>query len=678
VPSYYNGAAPWSGRVTAIAHDPTNAAVAYLGSADGGVWKTTDSGVNWKPIFDSVGGKPAPSLAIGSIAVDPQDPSVIYVGTGEPNNRNSSYFGAGIFRRKNGAWSKIGGTTFDNCYLSNVAVQPNSSSTIFAAVGNTGRYDTSATCKNGIWRSKNGGTNWTRVITGSVSDLVSKPGSPTTWYAGFTGFGVWRSTQDGDTGSWTRLAGGLPTTNLGRVALAVTPDNASRLYAAIGNSSNDKALGTFTSPDSGDNWSALPYTDFCSYTNSDQSGQCSYDLSAAAYPANEDYIYVGGIRLRRYNGSSWATLGYDGTHSGPGFIHVDFHAVGFDADNRLWVGSDGGAYRKDSGDAAFTNLNATLGITQFYPGITGHPNSLFLGGTQDNGSLQYTPSDGWYELEVGDGGYTAYDGTNAYKFTTYVNATVDRDPGGQCLFTTLSQSELSGCAKYVTEPSLFISPLVRSPSKPATLFVGTDRVWKTTNDGSTWTHESPEFPGDSGNARVSAVAQATSDSRVLYAAWSTDPSLAQNNGTGESFVGRTQNANAATPSWVGTGDLPQRFITDIAVKNSAPNIAWVTLSGYNTGHVFRTQNYGDTWTDIAGNLPNVPVNAIAVDPRTSPATLYVGTDVGVFWSTDGGSSWANTSSGLPNSVVMDVRVDMATNQLVAATHGRGAFTAPIP
>jgi hypothetical protein len=670
-PSYFNGAAPWSGRVTAIAHHPTNAKVAYLGAADGGVWKTTDSGLHWNPIFDSVGGGPAPSLAIGSIAVDPQNPKIVYVGTGEPNSNNDSYFGAGIFRSVNGgsSWSKIGGSTFDNCYVSNIVVQPGSSSTIFVGIGGPGRYQTS--CQNGIWR-KTASTSWTRLISGRVSDLVSKPGSPNTWYAGFTGFGVWRSTQDGDNGSWSQLAGGLPTSNLGRVDLAVTPDNPSRLYAAIENSTNNKALGTWTSTNSGTSWTPLPYTDYCSYKDGDPSGQCFYDLSAAAYPTNQASLYVGGVRLRRYDGSSWTTLGYDGVHSGAGFIHVDFHSVSFDAKNRLWVGTDGGAYRKEIG-SPFTNLNGTLDISQFYPGTSGSPSTLFLGGTQDNGSLQYTPSSGWYELETGDGGYTAYDASHAYKFTTYIHATVNRDPGGQCLFSAFYSA---GCNKIVAEPSLFIAPLVRSPSDPATLFVGTDRIWKTTNDGSNWTAESDRYSVPNGDSRVSALAQAPSNSSVLYAGWSGDPTYHGQGGSVFALV--SKNANAATPDWSATDTLPDRFITDIAVKQSAPKVAWVTLSGYNTGHVFLTQNFGGSWTDISGNLPNAPVNGIAVDSRTSPSTLYVATDVGIFWSTDGGSTWANTSTGLPNSVVMDIRVVPATNTLVAATHGRGAFTAPIP
>ena len=659
-PSPYNGAAPWSGRVTAIAHDPTNPAVAYLGAADGGVWKTTDSGAHWAPIFDT-----QPSLAIGSIGVDPGNPATVYVGTGEPNDPTGfsgadQYFGAGIFKSTNGgsSWSKVGGTTFNNCYVSSVVVQPGSSATVLAGVGNLGRYVTS--CPNGIYRSLNGGSTWTREETGPVSDLAAKPGTPTTWYAGFTGYGIWKSTDDGVT--WAQLGGGLPTTNIQRFSLGVTPANPARIYAAVGTPAG-VARGVWTSADSGNSWTQLPYTNFCGYTDTATKGQCNYDIAAAAYPANQNYFYVGGIRVQRWDGSTWTTLGY------PNGIHVDIHSVGFDAQNRLWVGSDGGAYRKDSGSSGFANLNGTLGITQFYPGISGIPGGTLLGGTQDNGSLQHTSTGGWYELETGDGGYTALDTTHSCngspcEFTTYVNATVFRDPGGLCLFKTTSSLVL-GCTTVVSDPSLFIAPLVQSPANSATLFVGTNRIWKSTNDGASWTAVSPQYSG----YYTSAIGQGKSNPSVLYGAWS---QIATNQ-AGAAFVAVSTNGGA---SWSGTQALPNRFITDIAVKSSAPNVAWVTLSGYNTGHVFLTQNYGASWTNISGNLPNAPVNGIEVDSRTSPSTLYVATDVGVFESPDGGTTWVNVGGGLPHTVIMDIHLDQTSNTLIVATHGRGMFTAP--
>lgn len=656
--SQYNGLAPYSGRVTAIATHPTNSSIAYLGGAAGGVWKTIDSGLHWTPIFDSQA-----SLAIGTIAIDPQNGNTLYVGTGEANFCCDSYFGRGIYKSGDAGatWSKLGGTLFDGCYVADIVVKPGTSTTIFAAVHAYGKYTTG--CDSGVFRSINGGTNWTKVDFGPVTDLAVKPGAPNTWYAAYDASGIWRSTDGGT--SWSQLGGGLPTTNLGRIAIAVTAANPLRVYAAFENSTNGSALGVWTSADSGSTWTSLPRSNFCGYTDTSTSGQCSYDLALAAYPANQSYVYAGGIRVQRYDGVSWTTLGY-----GTGGIHVDIHAVAFDAANRLWIGSDGGVYRKDSSTTGFTNLNATLSLTQFEPGTSGSVGVRFVGGTQDNGTLRYeASSSAWYEFETGDGGYSAVDPANANViYSTYVYATASKSTDGgansTCIFTA-SAAYKSSCSFYTTDSADFYSPLLMDPANAQRLYIGTTRLWRTSTGGSAWAAASPVFAGT-----ISAVGVAKSTSSTLYAAWQSNPTVLR----------RTTNAGV---NWTATAALPNRIVTDIEVNPTSAAVAYATLSGFNTqtpatpGHLFRTTNSGASWTNISGNLPDSPANAVAVDYRTSPATLYVGTDVGVFWSVDGGVSWANASRGLPNTVVADVRLDLQTNKVIAATHGRGAYTVPV-
>lgn len=683
--SIYNGQGPWSGRVTTIAHDPSNADVAYLGGADGGVWKTVDAGVHWaqQKSFDS-----EDSIAMGSLAVDPGNSQVVYAGTGEPNG-SDGYLGAGIFRSANGGstWTKIGGTTFDNCPISAIVVQPGASANVLVAVSN--HNNSSASCLDGIFRSTNANSatpTFTHVITGDATDLATKPGTPTTWYAGFWGFGVYVSTNAGVNWTASALNATLPS-GVSRIALAVSPANPSRIYAAIG-SPDGAALGVWTSTTSGSSWTQLPYTNFCAYHDTDAGGQCDYDLTVAAYPATDGFVYVGGIRVQRYDGTSWTTLGFNGcapststcdpTTTATG-IHVDIHSNTFDAANRLWVGTDGGAYRKNAGSVDFTNVNATLRLNQFYPGITGSPQN-FLGGVQDNGSLQYTSAaQAWSEFAAGDGGYTAPDATSGYRFSTYIYGTVFRtDASGNqvCTFSAADPSKpenyagWSSCGTHVTDGSEFVAPLVPSPTIPGTLYVGTDRVRKTVNDGVSWT------PGTPFSGHVTAIAEAASSSNTVYAAWSKTPSAP----SATSAVRISSNGGA---TWTATASLPNRFISDIAIKKTAPNDAWVTVSQYNAstpttpGHVFLTQDSGAHWANISGNLPDVPVRAIDVDSSTSPSTLYVGTDVGLFTSTDGGTTWGKTSQGIPNSVVTDVHLDPTTNSLIVATHGRGAYVASL-
>ena len=656
--SKYNGVAPYSGRVTTIAHDPTNAAVAYLGAAEGGVWKTTDSGATWAPIFTG------PTQAIGAIAVDPTNSQTIWVGTGEANNNVDSYLGVGIFRSTNAgtSWAKVGGSTFANCHISDIVVSPTDSNVVIVSVSNSGRYADQVTCSNGVWRTGNGGSSWSRrLLNADTYDLANKPGSGSVYYAGVSGSGVWRSTDGGVT--WAKASTGLPTSNVGRIA-------------AIGNASNLNTLGTFTSTDDGSRWGAVPTpsgqdSNYCNYgASTSTTGQCNYDLTAVAYPGDDTTVYFGGIRVQRYNGN-WTTVGYDGTTANG--IHVDIHTVSFDSSNRLWVGSDGGAYRKDSGSVGFTNLNQTLSLTQFTSGIAGAPATGFTGGTQDNGTLYYDTSNGWTEFEVGDGGPTAFDRSTSTYWSEYVRALIKRDiVGGSdtCVFglTTDPQSSAQNSSTRVNDTSEFFAPFVQSPSAPKTLYVGGRAIWRSTDGGTSWSFISSAYTSQF----VEAIGPSKSNPQVIYGGWSYG---------GSSNVRVTKDGGS---TWSDTAALPNRVITDLRVKSSVPGTAWVTLSGFNRttpstpGHVFVTQNYGQTWTDESGNLPDTPVNAIEVDSRTSPSTLYVATDAGVFWSVDGGSSWAKAATGLPATIAMDVHLDTASETLIVATHGRGAYKTPAP
>jgi hypothetical protein len=653
-PSQYNGVAPWSGRVTAIATHPTTAATAYVGGAMGGVWKTTDDGVTWKPIFDS-----QPSLAVGSIAIDPNTPSTLYVGTGESNFNPDSYFGAGLFKSTDGGanWSKVGGTTFDNCYVADVLVKPGASSTVFAAVHASGRYATA--CPSGIWRTTNGGTNWTQVSGGTADDLAFKPGTPNTIYAAYVDAGIWRSTTGGGAGSWSGpLAGGFPTSGVGRIALATSAASPARLYASVADVNTGGTLGTYRSDDSGSTWKTLPFANPCSYAETRGSGgQCSYDIALAAYPRDANLLYSAGIRLKRFNGTSWTTMGFGTTGA-----HVDIHALAFDANGRLWLGSDGGVWRK-AGAYPWRSLNKGLALTQFEPGTSGSVAARFVGGTQDNGSMHRLASTGtWNEFNPGDGGYSAVDPDNADAvYSSYVFGTLYKSTDGgatnDCVFTATADYA-DFCATSTTDRSEFYAPVEMDPSDAGRLYVGTTRLWRTTTGGGSWSTASPIFPGT-----VTAIGLAKSSATTLYAAWrsSTATGVRRNTGTG----------------WTAAAELPNRVITHIEVDPDTASTAYVALSGFGSGHVFRTTDSGTGWADLSGNLPDAPVNALAIDKRTTPPTIYAGTDVGVFWSVDNGVNWANAKEGLPNTVVMDVRLDTQANVVLAATHGRGLFSVPI-
>jgi photosystem II stability/assembly factor-like uncharacterized protein len=650
----WGGPVPYAGRVSAIANHPTNAQVAYVGGATGGVWKTENGGSTWTPVFDQQA-----SLSVGSIAIDPSNPNVVYVGTGEANF-GSSYFGAGLYRSTNGgaSWQKLAGTRFDACVFAGLAVRPGTPNTIVAAVHGYDKYGTS--CRNdgrrGIHRSTDGGTTWSLVRGGTPTDLAVAPNNPAVWYAGAWGEGVLKSVDGGLT--WARLGGTvLPTADLGRVEITVaaspTLGSSQTVYTAFGRASNSDLLGIWGSSNGGSTWSARLASDprFCHSGATNARGQCNYDLALAADPANPTRFYAAGILLYRYLGGSYTQLGWTG-------IHVDFHVLGFDALGRLWLGSDGGVYRTSDGGSSFQNLNHDLAMVQGYPGLSGRFSGPLLSGSQDNGSFRYNGvSRSWTFVNWGDGGYAVVNAANpnlVYATSQFLSITKIVN-GVRCNFL-----ESGG---LLTEAKPFIAPLVASPANANVMFAGTNRVYRAANASSTacgatsWVPISQGFGSD-----VNAIAGGTNEPGAVYA------------GTINGGLWVTRGST----TWVNTraNGLNGATVTDIYVDPANAAIAYATVSGFGAGqHVYRTTNYGASWQSISGNLPNSPTNAIVLDKRTSPATIYVGTDVGLFWSGDGGTTWENTSVGLPNTVVMDLLLDTAANRLIASTFGRGVWAA---
>ena len=680
----YMGNRPVVGRVTALV-PVGDGTTAYLGAANGGVWKTTNGGSSWAPVFDSAIAAGQTGMAIGAIAVDASNTNTIYVGTGEANLSGDSYFGGGVFKSTDGgtSWAKVGGATMpDRCHVSDIKVR---GTTIIAALERYGRYDPG--CNAGIYRSTDGGATWTRrqapLSNGSkVGAFDIAAGGANTWYATFYFDGVYKSTDDGVTWKLTN-----PTTGsnailfgtYGRPAIAVAPSDPNWVYLVVSSPFSEdfgNVEGMFVSSNGGTNWTPIspPLSPdgtggLCNFEAAgDGQGQCWYDEEVVVDPNSASTVYMAGTTLwKSVNGGvTWSRPGFDPNESDPNFadkaIHVDFHALAFDSAStpRLWAGNDGGAYRTADGGSSWTNLNSTLSIAQFEPGISGLAVSggPIFGGTQDDGTSARTTSDSWQQIFGGDGGATAWDPADPNTiYVSYVYSNFYKSTDGGTNFVDAT----NGIDQF--DPVEFYAPLIMDPANRNRLYFGTNRVWRTTNAASSWSPISDEFLGT-----ITTIAPASAD--TVYA------------GTSEGELEVTTNAAAGTPTWTDTAatPLPNRVFTDIEAKPGSPGRAYVTASGFDpdggNGHVFMTRNFGATWTNVSGNLPNTPVNAIAVDWRTSPETLYAGTDVGVFWSSDGGTTWNNTSTGLPPTIVMDLKLDTAVDKLIAATHGRGMFSAP--
>jgi hypothetical protein len=656
--SQWTGAPPWSGRVTAIANDPGDAAVAYVGSAGGGAWKTTNAGATWTPISDSLG-----SLAIGAIAIDPRRPNTIYLGTGEANTSGDSYYGSGIYKSTNGgaSWTKLNGTAFDRCHTADVVVQPGAGSTVLAAVtSGPGAYRTG--CPTGVYRSTDGGANWIEVMGGACrpTDLAVSPAAPSVFYVGATDCaeaGIYRSTASGAAGTFTRLTGltgvrtGVNELQLGRISLAVAPSDGRWVWALVADASNGGLLGVFWSNDGGESWASLPAVadDFCGPPG--EGGQCGYDLTVAIDPQNPTKVYTGGIWLYGYGPRDFDPVRLAAGTEG---IHSDQHVATVDSRGRLWVGNDGGVYRSSDGGASFSNLNARLSITQFNAGIDGTL-SFLVAGTQDNGFVHYSAGAWSAFAAFGDGGFSVLNPVNDdIIYGTYAKGTVRRSlDGGIDRFPRVLRPG---------DESEFYAPLVMEPDDPDHVYLGTNRVWRGSNAGRSWAPISDRF-----DSRITAIGLTARANRVLY--------VATRGRTITRMVVTTDGFASAEDTL--TNGLPFRVFSDIAVDSRAADTAYVAVSGFGTGHVFKTTDFGANWTDISGNLPDSPANAIVVDESGTPDTLYVGTDVGVYSSGDGGDSWQR-AEGMPIVVVSDLLIDRQSDALIAATHGRGVFATQIP
>ncbi|MGB6688245.1 MAG: IPT/TIG domain-containing protein [Terracidiphilus sp.] len=667
-----------SGRVSALAIDPANPRIVYMGGAEGGVWKSTNGGETWTPIGDT-----QVTLAIGAIAIDPNNSNTVYAATGEENFAIDSYYGAGILKSTNGGetWTQLpGGFTGVPCggdWIGGIAIQPGDSKVVLAAVESC--YYGQA----GIYRSADGGQTWAAVYVptnawnpgtsiffdagnGNIAYAALDPGdSPGPAYPT-----VIKSTDGGLT--WKASSGSganaLPAgSNIGRIALAIAPSDPSILYAALADNVNGDLLGLYKTTDAGANWTQLTGTpDFCST-------QCWYDIVLAVSPTNPNFVVAGGVYTYHPGGSAVATSS-DGGHTWvdqSAGLHPDTHALAFTPDgSTLYTGNDGGVWRTTDPTAnaiPWTDLNYTLAITEFYPGLSMDPGNLNHSyvGTQDNGTERYSGALGWPTVACGDGGPTVIDYVDTS--TIYAN----------CIGLSLYKSTDDGSHWNAvttgfdgTDRTAWVPPLAIDSEHHETLYFGTYRVYRTQNGGSNWKAISGDLtnPNNSNhNGTLSTITVARSDDNTVYT------------GSDDAEIEVTRNAlSTSGATWKAViNGLPDRAVTWIVVDPTTASTAYAGFSGFtgfgdSLGHIFKTTNAGSSWTDISSDLPNTPVDSILVDPD-DPEILFIGTDIGTFYTTSDGASWSALGKGLPNVVVSGLGLHENSRTLRATTHGRSVW-----
>jgi hypothetical protein len=696
------GNGPVSGRIAGLATDPTNANIIYAATAGGGVWKTVNAGVSWTPLTDHLtdsSNNPIPEF-MGAVAVAPSNPQVVYAGTGEANNSAfpnpssyDSFYGEGILVSTDGGktWTLTAQAQLQGGAISRIAVDPQNANIAYAAVSNFAANGSNVS--TGIYKTTNGGGTWTNVTaangqtsTDPWSDVVIDPtttGNKAVLFAavgniaGTAANGVYESTDGGTT--WTLVGGGLPSgASLGRISLAISHPSGepnATLYASIAQVSFNGGLANLErSTDGGVTW-----VDVTANLGGDNylGSQGGYDNVVNISPTNSKEVFVAGVVLNQSTfvgggiletqdgGKTWQEIN-KGTagNNGP---HTDYHALAFDASNRLVVGNDGGVWRLDSNDLVtpnvlWTDLNTNLEITQFR-GLSldqTNPNIAYAG-SQDNGTEKFNDSRTWNTIAGGDGGLTQVDPTNTQiVYHTFFNANIEISTDGGATFSDISGG-LAG------NPA-FVSPYEIDPNNHNRLLFGTNQLYVTPDMGGVGGDWTPLGVAPNGNTPINSIAIAPTNSNTIYVS------------SGGSVFVTTDNAaswtNITPPFTIAANSVNTSLIRSIAVDPSNSQIAYATVSAFTTGggRVFQTTNGGASWTDITANLPNFPVWSVAF--YASMHEVLVGTDVGVYASgpiAGAKTNWSQFATGLPNAQVVALEIDPAYNIIAATTHGRGAF-----
>lgn len=655
------------GRMRSVVFHPTETNTIFAGGASGGVWKSTDLGASWAPLSDD-----QPRLAIGAVAIDQRNPEIIYAGTGEPSgwgygrgNGSPFYDGVGVIKSTDGgaSWRLLPWpSTFSAVHR--IVLHPESSDTLLVAT--TER----------LMKSTDGGQTWENVLNGVVTEVQYKPDNPSLVYAavgsnsGGSANGVYLSGAGGARFSWRKLGVNFAASDsTGRIIFTIPKSSPNRIYAAVGLNRGlivtEEAdfLGVFVSRDGGESWERKP----SAIANTFARGQAWYDLCIAASPHDPDLVLLGGIDMyRSSNGgdgfvkvSRWELRVSDPNN--PAYVHADQHSITFKPDdpNFVLVGNDGGAFVSLDGGLNWDERNTNLATTQFYA-IAYAPSKpqLLFGGTQDNSNMRLrTPGEQqWLYVGGGDGGRIAVDPKDADNFYFNQNSSPFRTFDGGQQYEWIGEG-LQG------KRFNWIRPMVLS-TDGSKLYTASNQVHSLTpaKTGNQWMSISPTLAADGGI--ITDLEIVPNQLRWMFAS------------TSNGKVYYSDNLTALDVEWFNiSSGLPNRWVTDITLGWTDHRTIYACFSGYGSGHAYKSTNLGASWTNISGDLPDVPANAI-IPSRTEPNTIFLATDLGVWFTTNGGENWKQFGNGLPNAVCYDMKLT-PDNVLVVGTFGRGVWSTDV-
>ncbi len=643
VPHGLNGGGPaGAGRINCISFHPTDPDIFYVGAPSGGVWKTTDGGSQWSCSTDQL-----PALGVSDLAINPQDPRILYMVTGDKDGGNSCpTYSYGILKSINAGetWEATGlvHETAAQRRMRRILVSP-SNPDILITAGNPG-----------LFRSVDAGDNWELIRSGDFFDLEFKPGDPSIVYA-CTGNSIFKSNDEGL--NFVQVTEGLPDTGVGRTEMAVTQANPDVVYAVMSNSDSGYK-GLYKSSDAGETWVAKSTEEtinIFSYAldGSGDTGIAWYAIALSIDQEDEDIVYSGSVNLwgSSDGGETWElTAHWYGAEGNP-YVHADQHTLAVNPLNNIcYSGNDGGLYKTLDKGNSWIDISDGLSILQIYRMGASYSNpDIILEGSQDNGTFMYNAGS-WNSVAGGDGMECAVDPvSDNIVYASYQNGALLRsDNQGQ------NWKDIRAA-----DGGAWITPFQISPMNPNMIVAGYHAVYLSGNRGDTWHQISNDLAGESWLTEISF---APSNDAFIYV--SAGSSLWGTQNRGDSWKTLSQN-------------LPDLQIENILVAPSEPEKLWVCFSGYTEGEkVFYSDDGGENWINYSEGLPNIPVNCLEVN-KLSRYALYAGTDLGVFYRNPDMDSWLPYDDGLPNVIVNTLTINYKISKIRAATFGRGIWESPI-
>ena len=648
------------GRINAIAFHPTEVNTIYIGSPSGGIWKTTNHGLSWTDLSAGL-----PSLGVSSIVVNPENPDVIYIGTGDRDANDAP--GIGVYKTTDGGqhWTQINGT-MGNVTVGALIMHPTDRSILYAATS------------GGIYKTVNAGATWTGVLNpGNFKDIQFKPGDPTVLYAAYSSSGgawFYRSGNSGVNWSWISTSNGVPAAG-SRMVIGTTPADPDYVYLVLIKASDKTFQALLRSTDSGLNFttqSTSPNIFDYACNGSGTATQATYDLCITADPLDKNVVYVGSINNWKSTdgGSTWSiTTHWSGDCNGSATaVHADQHVYGWSPHfHRLYVGHDGGLTFTANDGGEWTEITGPLPITQLYKiGQSAISQDVILYGQQDNGSNALAGGV-LTTVRGGDGTECLVDYTSEnYCYNTYVQGDISRSVTGPAgFYSNVGSTGTNGIGSE--ESGAWVTPYFLDKTNPSVMFAGYQNVFRCDNikaspsSSVTWTAISS---GESETCRVMEQSAANTDILYVYRLNAVNK------------LQRTDNAgdSPASVSWTICSLPVASPITDLKTHPTDENIVYAAAGT----SIYKSVDKGITWSDMDPlvSLPDLFINCLVID-KNSNEGIYIGNQAGVWYKDATMTSWMLFSTGLPPVDIRELEIFYdptgTQHRLKAATYGRGLW-----